>query len=279
MTAMIIPKKKTPLTVEQVCLLEKIAFEGSGQLAIFAGSVCFVLYARLRWMDGQHLQNELVLDLFRGRGFLESELYHHKNSGRNRQSKRLLPAACVIPGVSGLDWASSWLNNRKANSLAAGPGKPTMPAPLSGGFWALTPLEPSQATAWLRETLRESCEPEGLRDIATHSIKSTLLSWMSKASCETSLRRIAGYHVEPSSKIALEYSRDGQAPVLHALQGIFMAVQSHLFLPDCSRARRPKAGCGSLVECMEYLSRLDRLDRLDALPSDDDFECVETFCS
>lgn len=44
--------------------------------------------------------------------------------------------------------------------------------------------------------------------------------------------------VDPSSKMALEYSRDSQAPVLHALQGIFLAIQAGLFLPDVSRVRR-----------------------------------------
>ena len=61
---------------------------------------------RLRWSDGQYSQHEPVTDIFQGRGFLECQLYHHKNAGRQKQAKRLLPAACVIPGFSVEDWAT-----------------------------------------------------------------------------------------------------------------------------------------------------------------------------
>ena len=75
-------------------------------------------------------------------------------------------------------------------------------------------------------------------DIGTHSLKATLLSMMAKAGCPTDLRRLAGYHTDPQARMALEYSRDSQAPVLHALEGIMMAIQYGLFDPDATRARR-----------------------------------------
>ena len=149
---MVLPKKKTPLTKTQISALETLAINGSGQEAIFAGYVCFILHARLRWSDGQHCQAEPWLDLHDGAGFLECELYHHKNAGRQRIAKRLLPAACCIPGLVG-DWATPWLENRQAAKLTVGPGFPTMPVPLAGGGWGLVPLEPPQATVWLRELL------------------------------------------------------------------------------------------------------------------------------
>ena len=254
-TPLVLPRKKTPLTFPQVAMFERLAIEDAGQVGIFAGYICMVLHMRLRWSDGQYSQHEPATDIFQGRGFLECQLYHHKNAGRQKQAKRLLPAACVIPGFSGEDWATPWLEHRCNSGLRAGPGLPTMPAPLAAGGWALTPLDPSQATLWMRELLRNFHPPPALMDIATHSLKATILSMMAKAGCSGDLRRLAGYHVDPGAKMALEYSRDAQAPVLHAIEAICMAVQQGLFDPDTTRSRRwPRLGCNTLEQAMNILS-------------------------
>eukprot|EP00435_Cladocopium_sp_Y103_P039781 s2321_g10.t1 len=54
----------------------------------------------------------------------------------------------------------------------------------------------------------------------------------------TSLRRLAGYHVTPGDKSALEYSRDAAAPVLRQIEAIFIAIPAHLFKPDETRTKR-----------------------------------------
>jgi hypothetical protein len=135
-TPLVVPRKKTPLSFPQVAMFEKLAMDDAGQVGIFAGYICMILHMRLRWSDGQYSQHEPSTDIFQGRGFLECQLYHHKNAGRQKQAKRLLPAACVIPGFSGEDCATSWLDHRVHCGLRAGPGVPTMPAPLASGGWA-----------------------------------------------------------------------------------------------------------------------------------------------
>ena len=74
-----------------------------------------------------------------------------------------------------------------------------MPAPTAG----VQPLTSSEANLWLREI-------------------ATVLSWLAKANVEISLRRLAGYHVTPDDKSALEYSRDAAAPVLHQIEAILL---------------------------------------------------------
>ena len=61
---------------------------------------------------------------------------------------------------------------------------------------------------------------------------------MSKANVEISLRRLAGYHICPGDKSALEYSRDAAAPVLRQIEAIFIAVRANLFRPDLPRSQR-----------------------------------------
>ena len=99
-----------------------------------------------------------------------------------------------------------------------------------------------------------------MADIASHSLKATLLSWMAKCSCDEPLRRLAGYHVDPGSKSALEYSRDAQAPVLYALEGILLIIREGLFKPDLSRAKRwTRSECKSLHDAMNFLAAKKRV--------------------
>ena len=255
------PKKKVPLTAKQVAMFEQVAMSDSGQQGIFAGYVCMVLHMRLRWSDGQFCVQEPYTDLRQGRGFLECQLYHHKTAGRQKLSRRLLPAACVLPGLTGEDWATPWLDHRKEHGLKAAQGIPTMPAPTSDGGWSMLPLEASQATSWLREFLRDFEPAPPLLDLGTHSLKATSLSMMAKAGCSGDLRRLAGYHVDPQSRMALEYSRDAQAPVLHAVEGIMLSIQHGLFDPDTTRARRwPRHGCNTLELAMAELSKFSTED-------------------
>ena len=257
----VIPKKNTPLTIQQVRFLEQVASAGNGPECIFCGYACMILHMRLRWSDGQYCQREPETDLNGQSGFLECQLYHHKNAGRQKHAKRLLPAACVLPGLSGYDWATPWLDQRRSHGLSAGPGVPTMPAPLSTGGWAQIPLEPSQATTWLREILRHFEPIPNPMDLGTHSLKATWLSIMAKAGCEGDLRRLAGYHTDPGSKMALEYSRDAQAPVLMAIEAITAAVEHGLFVPDVPRSKRwPRKGCNSLHAVMTFLAQMNAED-------------------
>eukprot|EP00435_Cladocopium_sp_Y103_P001816 s3431_g1.t1 len=173
-----------------------------------------------------------------GRGFIEASLYHHKTAQKRRtQVVRLLPVAGVLPGLTGLDWATAWLSKRVQFGLRACMSQPTMPAPLSGGGWSLQPLTSSEASVWLREIL-QPFGPESLKCLATHSAKTTILSWMSKANISLSLRRLAGYHVMPGDKSALEYSRDAASPILRQIEAIFIAVRAGIFRPDASRSKR-----------------------------------------
>ena len=249
------PRKKCPFTVEQLIQLERLAFYGQGQESIFAGYICFLVHARLRWSDGQHCIQEPELDLNDGRGFIEAALYHHKTSRKRRTNVvRLLPVAGVLPGLSGLNWAAEWPKKRKQLGLRASMSQPTMPAPLAGDGWSLQPLSASEASTWLRELL-QAWNPVSLTDVATHSAKATILSWMSKSNVSLKLRRLAGYHITPGDKSALEYSRDAAAPILRQIEAILISIRGGFFRPDETRSRRWH-GAQSLEHAVKLASQI-----------------------
>ena len=66
--------KKAPLSMQQVVQLEQMAMEEPSQQSVFAGYLCFLTHARLRFTDGQYLMAEPVLDENRNKGFLEASV-------------------------------------------------------------------------------------------------------------------------------------------------------------------------------------------------------------
>ena len=244
-------RKKCPFTVDQLVLLERLAIYVQGQDAIFAGYLCFLVHCRLRWSDGQHCIQEPTLDLHEDRGFIEAALYHHKTARKRRSTVlRLLPVAGVIPGLSGQNWAEHWLRKRAEFQLRGSMKQPMMPATTAGGLWTQQPLTSSEANLWLREILGPWCQ-QPISGLATHSAKATVLSWMAKANVDISLRRLAGYHVIPGDKSALEYSRDAAAPVLRQIEAMFIAIRSQSFNPDLPRSQR-----WSGVSCLDEAVQL-----------------------
>ena len=107
---------------------------------------------------------------------------------------------------------------------------------------------------WLRELLSEQSMVEPGQAVGTHSAKATTLSWMCKAHAPGDLQRLAGYHVDPNSRSALEYSRDAQAPVVHFIEGMLLVIFSGMFMPDQTRAGRWD-GCRSLEQALDILAK------------------------
>eukprot|EP00435_Cladocopium_sp_Y103_P001622 s4577_g1.t1 len=244
-------KKESPLTVDQLLILERITIFGQGQDAIFAGYICFLTHCRLRWSDGQHCIQEPSLDINpeTGVGFLEAALYHHKTARKKRSNvMRLLPVASVIPGLSGLNWAEHWLYKRSQMNMRGSMRQPMMPAPITGDKWTCQPLTSSEANPWLRELLGPWTQAP-ITEISTHSAKATLLSWLAKSNVDINLRRLAGYHVKPGDKSALEYSRDAAAPVLRQIEAVFISIRAEFFRPDRPRSSR-WSGAHSLEEAV-----------------------------
>ena len=256
----VIVRKKIPLTVAQVRGLEEFVLKTDNDLAaVLAGYALYCLHGRIRWSDAQHTESEPTLDLHEGRGYLNAQLYHHKTANRGSLARhRLLPVACITPGLSDGNWAEMWLWRRRKLGLVASSGMPMMPRPLSRGGFDTLPLDPSLGAMWLREILKEAGPWEQdfkWEEVATHSLKATLLSYMSKAGASESLRAIAGYHLRSANSSTLEYSRDALAPALHFIESMFVCIKAGIFAPDATRAGRWSQGVRSIEEAERLVGR------------------------
>ena len=75
-------RKKDPFTVQQLVTLERAAASTEPTAdSIFAGFICFLVHARLRWSDGQHVVSEPVLAVdASGKGTILGAMVSLKNA-------------------------------------------------------------------------------------------------------------------------------------------------------------------------------------------------------
>ncbi|CAE7285341.1 unnamed protein product [Symbiodinium sp. CCMP2592] len=111
-----------------------------------------------------------------------------------------------------------------------------VPLKCVGGGWTRLPLKVSSGGAWLRSLIPGASAAPGDVQIATHSCKSTPLSWMAKRGVPAGPRRTLGYHVPRKDKSLIIYARDSLAAPLRELDQVIDEIASGRFKPDLTRS-------------------------------------------
>ena len=157
-------------------------------------------------------------------------------------------------------WAQVWMKLRHDELI--GKFDVTLPSFSEQTFtWLQRSMLSSEGGLWLRELLMDF---EGAEKLSTHSLKATLLSWMSKhGSCTHQEMRIAGHHADPGSRAPLTYGRDNVCAVQVKLALILKEVQQKTFDPDINRA-------GLIAQRVEALLKDIQLSDLHLQPINED---------
>ena len=101
-------------------------------------------------------------------------------------------------------------------------------------------MSSTEGTLWLRQLLMESGQAEGaVKDVSTRSLKTTLLSWVAKASVLTpQQRRVLGHHVDREERSRLTYARDSHIELQAPLFNLLGKIKKGEFDPDAPAALR-----------------------------------------
>eukprot|EP00435_Cladocopium_sp_Y103_P041572 s3385_g11.t1 len=149
---------------------------------------------------------------------------------------RLLPMVAPRLGVSGVDWFLNWQRACIETGKPKGDGIPMLPFPTQSG-WARIPIGPGEGADWLRQLLHAAgVHDDALKNIGTHSLKATCLSWLAKHGDPIDVRRHLGYHMSNSEKMTLLYSRDAAAMPLRVLDQCLLDIRNGTFMPDNTRS-------------------------------------------
>eukprot|EP00435_Cladocopium_sp_Y103_P044655 s723_g12.t1 len=236
-------RQRPPLTVKQIITLEQIVTSNNKSIydRIMAGYFLMMVYGRLRFSDGQRITGmrlEIVHVDSKPVGFLECAAERTKTSIALERKVRFLPIAVPVQSLSQPAWLPVWNQLRADQGMMASDRTstlPVMPSPAVGGGWSQAPLGVTPAGEWLRNLLRHT-ETVGRIRVATHSCKTTLLAWCSRAGLSHDDRRLLGYHSSSSDKSLLVYSRDAMAQPLRGLIDLIDKVAAGKFAPDLTRS-------------------------------------------
>ena len=243
-------RQKKPLLVKQVKGLEKICIgevEANLEEKVASGFFLFMLYARARHSDAQAagMISLDVVELEDGiDGFVETCVERSKTSYNLERKTRYLPMSAPVNGLLRHDsWAVHWFKNMDEAKLPRGRDLPLLPSPLRNGGWNKLPLTAEASTAWLRHLLIKSgTDKHDLLHYGSHSLKATVLSWLSKRGVPREIRAALGYHAKAVDGTEVVYGRDNMSAPLRVMNSVLDEIVDGYFMPDETRSGMLKKG-------------------------------------
>ena len=237
-------KQKNPLLVSQVIGLEKICIGGidaSLEEKVASGFFLYMIYARARHSDAQ-ASGTVSLEVEEGddglEGFVEALVTRSKTSFSLERKTRYLPMSAPIRGLVQTDsWAVHWFEHMKNAKLPRGQDLPLLPSPNVAGGRNQLPLSAEASTAWLRHLLLKiGTRREELINYGTHSLKATVLSWLSKRGVPREVRACLGYHSKAVDGTEVVYGRDNMAAPLRVMCSVILEIADEEFKPDATKS-------------------------------------------
>ena len=229
-------RQRKPLTVKMVIALEKVLADNAASAnsdALHAGTALFAVFARARVGDLRRCSVEPVLDMTDDNltGYIETRFAEHKSARPG--SRRALPIVAAAFGLTGIPWASLWLEARAAAGVSAPDSGSLTPALGVGLNWLkVAYLTPEFAAAFRGILLKSGFSHDDLDNIGAHSLKATCLSWSAKYGLDRETRRMLGYHAVPGDRSMDAYARAPLAGPLRKLDGVLDGIREKSFFPD-----------------------------------------------
>ena len=239
-------QQKDPIQCGIIVELEKLLLRKTDTVQIcILGQLLWCFHSASRWSDSLKLQ-QVSLEKSRDVTLVVGEALGSKTSLTKEAKTRLIPYVTIGTGISGLQWAESWLDAR-VSEFGREPD-PFLPSySCRTGRWATTPMSSTEACGYLQDLVSEcllTMEPKpkvNLQNLGTHSLKTGLLTMAARAtSVKFSMaeRRILGHHIKPGDKSVLTYSRESYTGLYGKILACFMEIQAGNFRPDASALER-----------------------------------------
>eukprot|EP00435_Cladocopium_sp_Y103_P014918 s3673_g3.t1 len=283
-------RQARPLSVEEVRRLHRATLNVATdiQQRVLASHLLLMLYTRSRVSDLAHVE-EVAHDVSMKESangvpaFIQITTRYHKAARTAEKKRLLLLIVASSTAVMEDDWLATWLRlRRKAGLKVAGQFNSALqPAPdvNKAGEWMVRPLSCSEVTMILRGLLQ--CED---RDLTSHSLKATCLSWAAKGETPREQRRLLGRHASSIQDSDSVYARDLAFAPVQALQRVLVMIREGQFEPDQNRSNyfkdsnplvpgtpAPRFQPGTPA----FLSKEAVAEPVRAFPGDEGFELAE----
>ena len=234
------PKSQaSPLTVRELrCLHAELELvDGEFWDKVAAGAILFAVYSRARWTDLQHAEEVFVDEVDDSPYYLEARVLHHKTRRSNTWGGSAMPLVVPAVGVVDTNWVKLWWDYRCKLLDGLVMDYPPLPAPDQEGNPTGRPVSTSEVGKWMNILLTRHGCPAGDRRRSSHSMKATMLSYLSKAGASISDRELLGGHSSHVRSV-ITYSRDALGGPMRVLEELLYNIRSDRFRPDESRSGR-----------------------------------------
>ncbi|CAE8638790.1 unnamed protein product [Polarella glacialis] len=230
-------RQKAALTALMVFALELVTVSTASPVnSVEAGLACLCVLGRLhvsdagriKFIDQEPLHDQGVLV----GGFLEAAAVSTKIAKSKEKKTTFLPIVVPMFGFSGFNWWQAFVDARRSLGMTElvsategqfcailAEGVPLLPRRMQDGTWSAQPAKADEVTAMLLRLLASvGCEAAALKEVASHSMKATLLSMAAKYGVDLRTRQLLGYHVVKGEESALNYGRDNLGAPVHELE-------------------------------------------------------------
>eukprot|EP00435_Cladocopium_sp_Y103_P067215 s303_g29.t1 len=161
----------------------------------------------------------------------------------------LLPLIALGCGLDEYSWAMAWKDARKLSG--ADTTQHLMSAESHDAeVWLGRRMTTAEGSYWTKDVLvMLGMDATSANVFSSHSLKTTCLSWVSKAGGLSLQERLwLGHHETEEGKMAITYARDALVGALIKLRLVVESIKKGLFDPDLSRADRISQAIGLVVD-------------------------------
>lgn len=256
-------RQSLPLTVKMLIGLENIVQQAPyDHWRVIAGHMLLCVGSSSRFGDVKSLES-LQLSTSDDIQVLEAESASFKTQRFSEKQKKLLPIISLGSFFSRRPWAEDWMELRQKHNLSLDPALPAFSEIRQE--WLDRRMLTGEAQAYLIEFMESSgFSREELKGIGCHSLKCTLLSWVSKGNYLNVADRLSmGHHLSRDNQSAVVYARDELTRIQATVHQMLVDIKTKKFRPDGTKAERLSA----LINPIEPEAESDT-DASDAGPRD-----------
>lgn len=229
-------RQAPPLTPVMICLLEIAAFcEADTYLRGLAGFALACIYGRLRVSD----MNRLVHLSVKGR-YGEGSLMRVKTSRTKEKQCTFLPVIIPTHGLLGINWFEAFMESRKFLGLEEVPTLESrsedksfgiLPSSATVHLELYSKVSTSEISDGVRAILGKCMSEDEVKWITSHSLKTTLLTYLSRYGCDMVHSELLGYHLV-QHRSAINYQRDALAAPIRFMMEMLGRIQNGEFRPS-----------------------------------------------
>eukprot|EP00434_Breviolum_minutum_P015721 symbB.v1.2.013853.t1/scaffold989.1/size146301/3 len=246
-------RQAAELTASMLCVLELSCFchPDSYTRALMGYCMCCI-YGRLRVSDMArlvHISNT-------GR-FAEGSLMRVKTARNKEKQCTFLPVIIPSLGILGLPWFEAFLITRdmlqleELPTLSSGSDDRSLvvlPSRNSAHRTICDKVTAGEVSHELRSVLGSFFPAEDIKNISSHSLKTTLLTYLGKAGCDYTHCELLGYHLT-QHKSAINYQRCALAEPMRFLTDMLSKIHTGEFIPGAARHMMfPSSGFAPMQE-------------------------------